>query len=204
MTAYPDVELPDEICGIDLSLGLSRILGKKGLYLSMLRKFLAGHSDAAQKTRIAIDAGDMESAERLAHTIKGVSGMIGATLLQSCAEEMERGIRERYDRERMEVRLQHFEQRLNELTAELEAKLPPEPLFRPVTVEMDKLYPICRRLLYLLKNDDAATSELFETNANLLQAAFPQEFTGIQAAIRMFDFEAAIAGLEEGMGNVAI
>lgn len=202
MTSSPDVELSDEICGIDLSLGLSRVLGKKSLYLSILRKFVAGHGDAAQKIRIALDAGDIESAERQAHTIKGVSGMIGAILLQSCAEDLEGAIRDRYDREMVEVRLQHFERRLNELTASLDAKLSPEPLFRSVTVEMDKLDPVCRRLLYLLKNDDAATSDLFETNASLLHAAFPQEFSGIQAAIRRFDFETAIAGLEEGMGNI--
>src|SRR6185369_10556948 len=38
----PDQDLPQGIAGLDTALGLSRMLGKKSLYVAMLRRYVAG------------------------------------------------------------------------------------------------------------------------------------------------------------------
>ena len=43
--------------------------------------------------RSALEASDPGTAERLAHTLKGVSGNIGATMVQKAAEKVEKAIR---------------------------------------------------------------------------------------------------------------
>ncbi|MBF0245170.1 MAG: response regulator, partial [Planctomycetes bacterium] len=53
-----EVDLPEDIEGLDLAGGLHRVLGKKGLYLSMLRKFAAGQKNTPVEIAKALDAGD--------------------------------------------------------------------------------------------------------------------------------------------------
>ncbi|MEO8655266.1 MAG: response regulator, partial [Ramlibacter sp.] len=87
-------ELPEGIAGLNAALGLSRMLGKKSLYLEMLRRYLAGQEPVVREIRQALAAGDCATAERLAHTTKAVSGNIGATLVQGRAAVLESAIGE--------------------------------------------------------------------------------------------------------------
>ena len=188
-----DVDFPDVIIGIDLELGLRRVLGKKQRFLSMLNKFTAGHRGDAREIRSALDAGDLATAQRLAHTIKGVSGNIAATGLQNCAANLEQAIRTYHDRETVDTLLLLFEDSLNKLFAGLDAKLSPNPGATPVIVKVDVelLYATYRKLKDLLQDDDGAAAALFEANSHLFNAAFPQKFLDIKAAIDRFDFESA-------------
>jgi hypothetical protein len=90
-----------------------------------------------------------------------------------------------------------FEGTLKELIAEMEAKLPSEHVCGPVTVDAGMLETVCNRLVKLLKEDDAEAGDLFKANSDLLKTAFPLEFSGIEATISGFDFEAALAALEK-------
>ncbi|MBI3673946.1 MAG: response regulator, partial [Rhizobiales bacterium] len=66
--------------GLDVELGLQRVLGKKPVYLNMLRKYASNQQDTPLELRAALDAGDLATAERIAHTAKAVNGNIGARL----------------------------------------------------------------------------------------------------------------------------
>ncbi|MFM7192756.1 MAG: response regulator, partial [Microcystaceae cyanobacterium] len=74
---------------LDTQDGLRRVLGKKTLYLSMLRKFLASQSSFQSQITAALETGDHQTAERLAHTLKGVAGNIGANAVQEAARQLE-------------------------------------------------------------------------------------------------------------------
>ncbi len=87
-------ELPAELPGIDVTTGLSRVGGNFKLYRSILKKFSQNQSTTVDDIKIALETGDMELAERLAHTIKGVAGNIGAADLQEAAKHLEAGIKE--------------------------------------------------------------------------------------------------------------
>jgi two-component system, sensor histidine kinase and response regulator len=87
--------LPEGIEGLDVKSGLGRMLGKKTLYLAMLRKYTAGQKDASRQIRQALDDGDWALAERLAHTLKGVAGTIGATRIPGLAAELEQALNTR-------------------------------------------------------------------------------------------------------------
>jgi len=92
--ATADGELPEGIAGLNTALGLSHMLGKKSLYLAMLRRYLAGQEPVVREMRQALAAGDKATAERLAHTTKAVSGNIGATLVEGRAAALESAIGE--------------------------------------------------------------------------------------------------------------
>jgi PAS domain S-box-containing protein len=194
-----DSNFPYDIAGIDVELGLRRVMGKKKLYLSMLRKFLSGHRMAGAEIRAALDADDRATAERLAHTVKGVSGNIGTTALQSCAANLEQLLREHNGRDEIDPALVKFESTLSELISDLDAKLPPERTALLVAIDREKLAAVCNEIILLLRDDDATAVDLLEANSDLLATAFPHEFPAIQTAITAFDFEAALEGLEKTM-----
>ncbi|HRD35782.1 MAG TPA: ATP-binding protein [Rhodocyclaceae bacterium] len=79
--------------GLDVRTGLSYVMGSGALYLSLLRKFVPGQRDTVAKIRAALDDGDPVTAERLAHTLKGVAGTIGAGALQALAAEADRRLK---------------------------------------------------------------------------------------------------------------
>ncbi len=83
----PDMEIPDFI-SIDKTRGLKHIMGNTDLYSTLLRDFAREYKNAAQTLNDLL-AQDRAAAERLAHTIKGLSANIGAMDLNAVAEKME-------------------------------------------------------------------------------------------------------------------
>lgn len=194
-----EIELPEEITGLDMAIGLHRALGKKSLYHSVLGKFLAKHQTTTEEIRRALADDDRITAGRLVHTVKGVSGSIGAAQLQACAADLEEVIRGGRSREETDASLLTFDTALTGLLLELKAKLPAEQRPAPATADKDALAPVCHELAKLLKDDDSTAVDLLDTHAAFLRAAFPQDFSSIEAAIRRYDFDSALAGLERVM-----
>lgn len=87
-----DIRIPD-IPGIDVESGLSRAAGKTTLYLSLLNKFAKSFPDATREIQAALKNNQLQTAQRVAHTVKGVSGTIGAKSLQQAASELESAIK---------------------------------------------------------------------------------------------------------------
>ncbi|MBF0112644.1 MAG: transporter substrate-binding domain-containing protein [Desulfamplus sp.] len=79
--------------GINVKLGLSRVSGNKKLYINLLKKFHNENQNIIQQIQDAIMQLDQELAVRLAHTVKGVAGTIGATDLQTIAGELESALK---------------------------------------------------------------------------------------------------------------
>jgi len=190
-----DADLPSGIEGLDMTNGLRRVLDKKSLYLSMLRKFVAGQKSATTEIIKALESGDWDTAERLAHTLKGVSGNIGATALQQMAEEIEAAIKTRQPREMVDIHIGELKKPLEMLIAQLELKLPGEKSITPTPVDPEKLKSVCDQLEALLADSDAEATDVLNANAGLLGSAFPNHYRKIDDAILSFDFEAALAAL---------
>src|SRR5262249_6799326 len=78
----------------DTAEGLLRVAGNKALYLKLLRKFVASEQDAPSRILDRLLNQDRSTAERMAHTVKGVAGSLGAKEVQSVAGDLERAVRE--------------------------------------------------------------------------------------------------------------
>ena len=86
--------LPPELPGIDLLSGLSRVGGNKQLYVKLLCKFREGQQNATSEIMTAFQSENREAAERMVHTVKGVSGNLGAQSLYLAAAKLENAIKE--------------------------------------------------------------------------------------------------------------
>jgi len=79
-----------DVAGLDYATGLKRVAGNRVLYLRLLRQFCEEEADAATRITVALDADDLVTAERVAHTLKGVAGSIGLVQLQAAAALLEK------------------------------------------------------------------------------------------------------------------
>jgi CheY-like chemotaxis protein len=85
--------LPD-LPGIDKADGLRRMMNKPALYEKVLRDFHARFMAEPEAIRAAMLAGDYATAERRAHSTKGLAGTIGALGLQNASKELELALRQ--------------------------------------------------------------------------------------------------------------
>ncbi len=167
--AAPKVEeaagLP-EIDGLDTARGLKTLNGDVAAYLRLLRRYAADHADDMAKLRARLAAGGREDARRIAHTLKGTSGNLGAEAVRRMATELDAAFSADAELESLTGEL---ENELQRLAAAIRAALPePEPA---AAVEMDG--DAVRRLLDELEPLLAASSmeanALIEQNAALLK-----------------------------------
>ena len=69
--------------------GLRNVANNENLYRKLLGKFAAQQANAATEIEQALQAGDMELAQRLVHTLKGLSASMGLPGLTETSLAME-------------------------------------------------------------------------------------------------------------------
>ncbi len=193
-----------EIEGLDTRLGLRRVMGKQDLYVSLLRKFIASQAGALQRVRDALDAGDRPLAERLAHTLKGVAGNIGAVKLEVEAAALEAALRDGAGGPEIDGLIRLPMHRLDAFIQALQSRLPALTPERQVTPAADKLMALCQRLATLLAQQDFEAEDYFAQNRAVFQTAFGRDCEPIKLAIDRFNFEEALLELKQACGKKAI
>ena len=188
--------IPEHIAGLDTQAGLRRVLGKKPLYLSMLRRFVAGQKTVVTQLLAALAQDDLNTAERLAHTTKSTAGSIGAVDIQALAAAVEHGLAHGEPRPLLLAQVHALEQPLAALVDALAQALPEEVAHARVRVDPVKLKEICDQLASLLAYDDAAAVDVVSEHADVLDTAFPSHYPALENAVKMFDFEAALHALQ--------
>ncbi|MCP4098027.1 MAG: ABC transporter substrate-binding protein [Planctomycetaceae bacterium] len=81
--------------GVDIKAGLANVNGDRKLFLKVLENMHTRFQDIDQKIQAEMDRGDFETAGRLSHTIKGVSGTLGALILQKKSLNLESAIKDK-------------------------------------------------------------------------------------------------------------
>jgi two-component system, sensor histidine kinase and response regulator len=195
----PAVQIP-EIDGVDVASGLKRVADNKQLYRSLLGQFAEKQTDAGTRMLNALQRGDIKLAEQIAHTVKGVSGNLGITKVQFSAARVERAFREKDPA--VPTILSEFDTLLRQQVQTIaEALRNSEPA--PDGAAAGKFNPeaavaAAARLRNLLKESNAEAEDAFN---NLRQAlggdAKPETLQALAASIRDFDFEGALAKLDE-------
>jgi PAS domain S-box-containing protein len=78
--------------GLDIDFALSMTRVKPERYLKLLKVYFATHTPTLAQLHTAWAAGDLKEVRREAHSLKGASGMVGATALQTLAAAIEAAI----------------------------------------------------------------------------------------------------------------
>jgi HPt (histidine-containing phosphotransfer) domain-containing protein len=180
---------------IDRAGGIARLMGDAALFARVLARFRKEYLHAADGIRGALAAGDVQLAQRLAHTLRGAAGMIEAVPLREEAQALEQALRLGADDHAWRVaRLEHaLEQVLRELEAE-EGIAPAEPPTVQVESQAGAYQEVTARLRALLEDGNGDAVDLASGAAADLSRELGDEcYRRIAAAIAVFDFEGALA-----------
>lgn len=206
----PEVDLPfDKLEGVDIEDGLKRVGGKKKMYLDLLKRFLDSQGNMDILIQAALDESDKELAERLAHTIKGVSGNIGALELYKVSEVLESTIRSN-DQDAIPKELNIFSEQLKGIVNVLEeALLTSEPAAGVTeltqSVSPEQLQPLLIKLHALLANDDGKAVRYLEEISNDLKSALDESgLNRLTEKVSQFEFEEALEDLNQIANNLNI
>jgi PAS domain S-box-containing protein len=158
--------------GLDAGRGLKTLNGNLAAYLRLLRRYATDHAEDMARLRERMTERDRDEARRLAHTLKGSSGNLGATDVQRLAAELEAAIKEGRDAAAIEPLASAVESEFQRLTAALCTALP-EDAAAPYAGEVDWVVvrQIVTELEPLLAASDMLANQLIETHAALLKAA---------------------------------
>jgi two-component system sensor histidine kinase/response regulator len=186
-------DLP-EIPGLDTNLGLKRVMGKKAFYIEMLKKYIENQGQAPVQIRQSLDADDYATAERQAHTAKGVSGNIGATHLQGIAATLEKAIKEKSPREEIGTMLETFGTEHGKLIAGLMEAFPAAAVQEEAgKVDEAKANEVCKKMMELLANDDSEAVDYLDAEKDALRHILgTAPFGPFEHAVKQYDFAQAL------------
>jgi two-component system sensor histidine kinase/response regulator len=184
------------IDGVDAADGLHRVGGNLRLYRAMLRQYAEDQADTPTALRAALAAADMKTAERLAHTLKGVSATLGIKRPSEAAAVVEDRIR--HDRlEGVEDDLIAVEQATAAVIVSIRAALAPAaPAAAPEAADMTVVIPLLGRLEELLADSDGAALDcVLEAQEVLARVLNAEELARLTREVQNFAFDAALAQL---------
>ena len=86
--------IPEMVPGINLKQGLEMMGGKVSRYQKLLYLAIEQHRYTYDKIKAALETGDTQEAQKLAHALKSVAANIGAMPLSSTAFSIEKNLRQ--------------------------------------------------------------------------------------------------------------
>jgi signal transduction histidine kinase/DNA-binding response OmpR family regulator/HPt (histidine-containing phosphotransfer) domain-containing protein len=181
------------IAGIDTKSALRRTGGNRMRYEALLQKFAGQSTGSVTEIRVALSAGDQQTAARAAHSLKGAAANLGATGVAELAAKAEAAIQAGQSAEES---LQGLERSLASTVAAIRAALPSHagtaagvtPSGDPASAQE----PL-KRLNELLKNDDGDTADfILEARPRLSSVLTESELNVLSEQIGNFDFAAAL------------
>lgn len=187
----PDPSSP----AIDHANGVARLMGDAALFARVLARFRKEYRNTAADIDGAIEAGNIQLAQRLAHTIKGAAAMIEALPLQAQAQVLEQALRQGGDPALPLARLEHA---LDDVMRELDALEDAAPGLAAVqdTPPGENGGEAAARLRALLEDGNGDAVDLVQqAAASLTRELGEDRYRRVAAAIEEFDFEGALARL---------
>ena len=197
---------------LDLASALLRIGGNQGLLDRLAARFLQTEANAAQRIADALAGGDRETANRAAHTLKGLSASLGANQLAIRAAALEAALRAPPGAP-VDEPLAALEQALHEVVGLLGARMPSaagEADMQPAASALEAQRPAhrdavdqtaladdLRRLAWLVAEADLeATRNLDRVIARLAQFGEAARARQLGRLLADYDFDAAMPLLE--------
>ena len=188
-----EVCLPESLPGIDMEVGLMRVGQNKKLYKELLISFRENYSETGKQLSRELGKREYETAGRLAHTIKGLSGNLGAMQLYQAALDLESGIL-KGRHEDLAPLLRIFNETVD-IVAKGLVELDPEKkgdIQAVSDVDPDQLLLMLESLAQTLESDYiAAADRLKELEPHLAASEMSEEFIVMKNQIESFDMQSA-------------
>jgi two-component system sensor histidine kinase/response regulator len=199
-------DLPS-IPGLDTRDGLSRVGGNRKLYLKLLHEFVEQQGSAATQIDQELARGEPGHAERVAHTVKGVAGNLGAKAVQAAAGALEKLIHARSGPEEVGPAKEQLAAALASLLPALNAVLSsaspenPEPSVAAASAP-EQSGAVTEQLTKLLTESDPAVADFIDANQGLLRPLFtPEAWQQMRKHAQAYAFDECRTFVEQAIQN---
>jgi two-component system sensor histidine kinase/response regulator len=194
---------PGEELAFDEEDGLRRVRGNRELYARLVRRFVDDQRSAVGEITGARARGDTGLAVRLAHTLKGVAGNIGAKLVQSEAGGLEKLLRENGNPTEVERATNALSSALDPLIRQLDArKSVPSKVQAPAAPLPSALREAAERLTALLADSDPDAAGFVVANRPALEPLFGgPAWNEFERLVQDYAFPEALARLERALAT---
>jgi PAS domain S-box-containing protein len=184
-----NADLP-ELPGLDTEQALANLQGNRQLYRQLLEKFRLRYHPFTEHWQNAVTDTDPQAIERLAHSIKGLAGSMGATTLERAAAATEQQAASGGVTSECEQLLMSEVQNLLDALAPLASTEEIATTNRTFDAELAK--PVLQQLASKLDEFDADTADWYDSQAHYLhRESWQAELGRLRSAISEYDFDAA-------------
>jgi HPt (histidine-containing phosphotransfer) domain-containing protein len=191
--------------GIEVAGALKRVGGNQRLYRSLLGQFADQQEHAAETIRKSLDDQDRGSAERGAHTVKGVSANLGIVALNGIAAKLESAIKHQQD-DGVPSLIASLGEEMAKAVSVIRAALAVG--VKPASVKAgdpELAKPHLIKLRALLASDDGeALDYLLSAQESFAGVLTAQEFVTLEKEVGNFDFGAALAALDAAVDRLGL
>jgi PAS domain S-box-containing protein len=174
------------IAGLDAKAGLRMTRGNPEKYAALLRLFVEHHQTDMARLRDCLASGDGVQAKRLAHSLKGAAGTIGAGVLQRLATDLDAALGEGRSPQEIDARIEAFAQAQQAFIAAVRAVLAAPASAADVSgapIDSASVREHLARLAALLADGDAQAIPLMRECAPELRAALGDAAERLQQQI---------------------
>lgn len=192
-------EIPSFV-SIDTEKGLRVMNGNKKLYISLLEQFVEKNSNLFDEIESARLSGDRETVLRLVHTLKGVSGNLGAVQLNAVSVKLETALK--VDLNVDPELLRNLKDELLAVTGEIRSKLIPvsesKTAVEEGTLDREKFKKLFNELTLLVQGVDYdSKKKIEEILAMPGLGAWKQELIQVQYSIKRFEYDKALEKIKQ-------
>lgn len=204
-----EIVFPDVLPGIDIKAALNRISGNRKLLTKFLLQFRHEFSDTYKKLNKHIAKGDIESAERLVHNLKGVAGNLGANDLQNAAKKLEDAFKHS-DSGNFVGLLADIKRAFGDVFTSIgllenSGASAEDVRTVKIPVQIEVIKPLLSRLSSCLKANDLIDDELTEAiEKELGKSAYRKDLKKLFEHIHSFDYEDAHTDLQNIIDQLGI
>lgn len=188
---------------LDMADGIDRIMGNRDLYARMLKRFRSDYAHGAVPIGAALADGDAVLAHRLAHTLKGAAGMIGAHRLHQQASALELAIRTDApaQQQALAAMVRPFDEILHLLDKLMAGSAPDGFALEMPQRSLMQDPALLARLVQLLVDADGAAVDLLEESGTSLRVILGEaRLARVTKAVNDFDFDGALLALRQTAG----
>ncbi len=177
---------------VDFSDGLRRVGGSERLFHRLLQQFVNDYTHEAERLQREGEAGLGEAVRRLAHTIKGTAGSLGAISLQQAAAELESAAPD--GTAPTGQQMSSFFIELQQALEHMRSYLGPESLPETAVGNRQKTAELAEQLMSLLAESDSEAVEWFTAYRQAFEEFYGADgYRELSKLIEVFDFSAALA-----------
>jgi HPt (histidine-containing phosphotransfer) domain-containing protein len=182
------------IPGIDTATALKRTGGNRKRYESLLSRFAKSQAGAARDIRDSLAVNDSPTAERIAHSLKGAAGNLGATSLAEAAARAEAAID---SKQSVSTAVDEMSFSLDATIRAIRAVLPAEtPDVATSNADPSSVIQPFMQLKKLLETDDGAASDfILNAQSNLSKVLTAVEMEALASQVGNFAYAEALQTL---------